>query len=138
MTSTLKSKHMKIVKNLEGAVEEGLIHEDYRHHDPALPEDFVCAMNSAKAYAAGAETFRRSFPDLESEPVWCLEDGNMTACRWIMKGTFTGEPFMGQQANGNRFSAEGMTFYKWENGQVVEGMSLFDAAGFDRQLGAGQ
>lgn len=137
MTDTLKAKHLEIVRDLEAAVEEGLIHENYRHHDPALPDDFVNAMNSAKAYAAGAEAFRRSFPDLRSEPVWCLEDGDMTACRWIMTGTFTGEPFMGQKPNGNRFSTEGMSFYRWENGRVVEGMTLFDAAGFDRQLGTG-
>ncbi len=125
---------MEIVKDLPGAVEKGLVHENYRHNDPLLPQPMIDSMISAEAYAEGAKTFARSFPDQRTEPLWILTDGDKSACRWVWYGTFTGEPFNDLNPNGKEVTFVGMTMFRWENGQVVEGMTLYDVVGFQRQL----
>lgn len=134
MSESLRDKVMEIVNDLPSAVRKGLVHPDYKHHDPVLPNDIKNSMTSAEAYAEGARTFERSFPDYKSEPKWILTDDDKTAVRWIWTGTFTGEAFQNIEPTGKKIVFEGMTMFRWENGQVVEGMTLYDSVGFELQL----
>lgn len=133
---TLGTKHRRIIDNLPKAVADGLFDPRYRHEDPLLPPEMIDAMTTAAAYAEGYRTFERSFPDQRTEAVWLIEDPEQTAARWLWTGTFTGEAFNGLQANGRRMTFAGMTMYRWKDGRVVHGMSLYDISGFMRQLQA--
>ena len=130
----IKQKLMVAVQDLPAAVAQGIIHPDYRHNDPLLPEELISTMTNADAYAEGANVFRRSFPDLTTEAVWVMVKDDKSAVRWFNTGTFTGEPFYGVQPNGKKVEFAGMTMWRWENGQVVEGMTLFDNIGFNAQI----
>ena len=130
----IKQKLLVAVKDLPAAVEQGIIHPDYRHNDPVLPEELISTMTSADAYAEGANVFTRSFPDLAIEVIWMIVEGDKSAVRWFNTGTFTGEPFYGVQPNGKKVEFSGMTMWRWEDGQVVEGMTLFDSIGFNKQI----
>jgi len=136
MDNEIKRKVLEAIQDLPAAVEKGYIHPSYRHTDPLLPEPMISSMLSASAYAQGALTFKSSFPDFRSEPVWVIADDNKSAARWRWTGTFTGEPFDGIKPNGKSVTFEGLTMWNWKDGQVVEGITLYDINGFRRQLEA--
>lgn len=136
MDAEIKRKVIEAIEDLPSAVKKGYIHPNYRHTDPLLPEPMIATMISAEAYAQGALTFKASFPDFRSELVWLVADENKSAARWLWSGTFTGQPFDGQKPNGRLVTFEGLTMWNWKDGQVVEGITLYDITGFRRQLQA--
>jgi len=130
----IRQKLALVATNLPEAVKQGIIHPDYQHNDPLLPPELQHTMTSAAAYAMGANVFMRSFPDLTNEIVWAVVENDMSAMRWFNSGTFTGEPFYGVEPNGKKVEFFGMTMFRWKDGQVVEGATLFDSVNFNAQL----
>jgi predicted ester cyclase len=133
----IRQRLTTILTNLAEGVAKGYISPSYIHVDPLLPAGIIDEMNDSTSYAEGASRFAQSFPDYTSKPKWIVIEGDKSACRWEWSGTFTGRPFFGYPATGDRVEFTGLTMYRWENSQVQEGITLFDLVGFVKQLSNG-
>jgi steroid delta-isomerase-like uncharacterized protein len=76
-----------------------------------------------------------AFPDLEIEIGEPVAEGDRVAVSWTMRGTHNGD-MMGLSPTGKRVGWSGITFYRIENGKVVDERGEEDALGLLRQLGA--
>jgi predicted ester cyclase len=127
----MKEGHRRIVEDLRGAAATW-IHSGYVHHDPLIPETH--AVRSRDAYVAAYGAFDEAVPDQVTTAEEVIADGDFSSARWRFTGTHTGD-FRGIAPTGNRIEFWGMTMYRWEGGQVVEGWTLFDVMNFNQQLG---
>jgi predicted ester cyclase len=127
----MKEGHRLIVEDLPRAAATW-IHTDYVHHDPLIPETH--AVRSREAYVAAHGAFDEAVPDQVTTAEEVIADGAFSSARWRFSGTHTGD-FRGIAPTGNRIEFWGMTMYRWEGGQVVEGWTLFDVMGFNQQMG---
>ncbi len=76
-----------------------------------------------------------AFPDADMEIGPPLAEGNRVACAWTMRGTHKGE-MMGVAPTGKQVAWSGITFYRIENGRVVDERGEEDSLGLRRQLRA--
>jgi predicted ester cyclase len=129
----MRKGHQAIVEDLPAAAPTW-VHPDYVHHDPLIPETH--AVRSREAYIAAYGAFDEAVPDQVTTAEQVVADGEFSSARWRFTGTFTGE-FRGIAPTGRTIEFWGMTMYRWEGGQVVEGWTLFDVMGFNAQLGLG-
>lgn len=127
----MRAGHRAIVVDLGGAAEQW-IHPNYVHHDPLIGE--TAGVSSRDAYVAAFESFRDPMPDQVTTAEEVLVDGCFTSARWRFRGRFTGE-FRGLPPTNEIVEFWGLTMYRWEGGQVVEGWTLFDVTGFYAQIG---
>jgi len=88
---------------------------------------------------AGAVAFYTSFskalPDLKLSIEDAIADGDTVAVRYRIQGTHEDE-FMGVPASGNKVDLSGQSFFRFEDGRVVERWQALDGATLLTQLGA--
>lgn len=83
---------------------------------------------------ATAMAQREAFPDLRSEVVQLVAEGDYVVVRGQDTGTHLG-PFMGLQPSGRRFRVTWIDIFRIENGQLQEAWLEIDVGAFRRQLG---
>ena len=80
-------------------------------------------------------SFRSGFSDFELTVEDVLTDGDKVAGRYTIRGTHGGE-LMGVPASGNKVELDGQSFFRFENGRVVERWQAMDAVPLLIQIGA--
>jgi steroid delta-isomerase-like uncharacterized protein len=78
--------------------------------------------------------FRAAFPDLHITIEGMVAEGDMTAIRYTMRGTFKGE-FMGIAPTGKKMEIPNTSFASFRNGKQVEVWPYFDTLLWYQQLG---
>jgi steroid delta-isomerase-like uncharacterized protein len=79
--------------------------------------------------------WRAAFPDLKVEVLRTVAEKDLVAVHWRGGGTNT-VAAAGMPGKGARASVEGMTFFRFVDGRIVEEWSLIDMASLARQLSA--
>lgn len=80
-------------------------------------------------------SFRSGFSDFELTIEDVLTDGDKVAGRYTIRGTHSGE-LMGVPGSGNKVELDGQSFFRFENGRVVERWQAMDAVPLLIQIGA--
>ena len=80
-------------------------------------------------------SFRSGFSDFELTIDDVLTDGDKVAGRYTIRGTHAGE-LMGVPGSGNKVELDGQSFFRFENGRVVERWQAMDAVPLLIQIGA--
>jgi steroid delta-isomerase-like uncharacterized protein len=78
--------------------------------------------------------FSRALPDLRLAVEDVVEGDDTVAVRYSIRGTHSDE-LMGVPATGNKLELEGQSFFRFENGRVVERWQSLDGAALLTQLG---
>lgn len=97
-------------------------------HFPGMP-----AMN-IEAFKQVGIVFRQGFPDLRSEVVDQIAEGDKVVTRIVSTGTHTGA-FQGILATGRPIRVEGIIIERFASGRIVERWDQFDQLGMMQQLG---
>jgi len=88
--------------------------------------------------AAGAErylqTFLTAFPDLHVEILDLVAEGDVVCCRYIGRGTHTG-PLLHVPPTGRAAEMEGLAYFRFDQGRIVESVKRSDPVGLAQQLG---
>lgn len=120
---------------IDGAFNRG----DFTRYDEAYAER--CSFHLPAFPADGAEgnkqqvrELRQANADLHLDVHDVLCDGDLTAARWTMGGTATGE-FRGLPATGKSFVMTGTTISKWDSDKIVEEWTDYNLLGALQQLG---
>jgi len=104
---------------------------DLRVSYPSLP----APVEGLAAFKEVLKMVHTAFPDIEIEIGEPLAEGNRLAAAWTMRGTHQGD-MMGLPPTGKCVNWSGITFYRIENGKVVDERGEEDALALLRQLGA--
>ncbi|MFC7766345.1 ester cyclase [Leucobacter soli] len=92
----------------DGSTLRPRLHPSRRQGDQTL-EDFKRILNGLHS----------GFPDLRSEVVDIVEEGDRVAYRWVSTGTHLGD-YLGAPPTGRTVTASGITISRFENGRIVE------------------
>ncbi|MEO0769465.1 MAG: ester cyclase [Cyanobacteria bacterium J06649_4] len=92
-----------------------LVTPDFTLHLPALPTP----VRGQVALERFVKTLRMAFPDIRYTLEREMCDNTMTALRWHMTGTHKGE-FRGIPASNNTVSMQGVSLFRFEEGQIAE------------------
>jgi steroid delta-isomerase-like uncharacterized protein len=84
---------------------------------------------------ASGRQWRAAFPDLQVQVLRTAADKDLVAVHWSATGTNT-VATAGMPGKGARASVQGMTFFRFVNGRIVEEWSLIDMATLMKQLSA--
>lgn len=106
---------------------EHIYHADFVAH--GLTRDATRAEDRA-----AAEGWRQMAPDLKMTPLRVVADCWSAAVHWEATGTNTGEG-NGIKATGRSVRLWGMTFFRLEDGKIIEEWTSFDQYAFLSQLG---
>jgi steroid delta-isomerase-like uncharacterized protein len=82
--------------------------------------------------ASGRE-WRKAVPDLNVEVLRTVAEGDLVAVHWHASGT-NSVAAAGLPGLGGKAAMDGMTFFRFENGKIVEEWSVMDLATIMRQL----
>jgi steroid delta-isomerase-like uncharacterized protein len=115
-------------------------------HDLSRAEDFwgpnsvghflpMGEYRGTEAIAGFFESLIDAMPDLSIEVERILTASDWTTVQWRMRGTFTGQPFLGFDATGRPIDIRGVDVTEWRNGRVAHNTIYFDGAEFARQVG---
>lgn len=97
-------------------------------HLPAFP------VEGTEGLKQQVRELRAAQPDLHVDVHDVLCDGDLTAARFTMAGTATGE-FQGIPATGRSYVMSGITVSKWEGDRIVEEWTDYNLMGALQQLG---
>ena len=107
--------------------------------DEMLAED-VHFRGSLGTTVEGREGFRgyllgmrRGLPDLHHEIEMIVAEEDAAAARLLYRGTHEG-PLMGVPGDGHRLNYQGASFFRMQDGLIVELWTLGDMSGLRRQL----
>lgn len=78
--------------------------------------------------------WRKAVPDLRVTVKRTVADGDFVAVHWNAKGT-NSVAAAGLPGNGGKADIDGMTFFRFQGGKIVEEWSIIDIASMRRQLG---
>ena len=98
-----------------------------------VAEDGVCDSEGASLrgpdeFLTRAHTpFLATFPDLRVEVEGTVAEGDEVVVRWRAKGTHLGDDF-GVPATGRRVEFRGMTWIRFRDGQMVQGLDCWNQA----------
>jgi len=84
---------------------------------------------------ASGKAWREAFPDLVVTVERTAASADLVAVHWRAKGTNT-VAAAGMPGKGARADVEGMTFFRFADGRIVEEWSLIDMAGLMGQMGS--
>jgi len=87
------------------------------------------------AYVRACQFLRKSFPDLNITIEDLVVEGDKVVMRYTERGTLTGRPFLGIEADGQRYAKPGTTVYRVVDGRLAESWGVEDTLGWFRQLG---
>ena len=79
------------------------------------------------------KAWRAAFPDLKVAVERTVADGDLVAVHWSATGTNT-VAAAGMPGTGKKAAIEGMTFFRFEGGRIVEEWSVMDLAALARQM----
>jgi steroid delta-isomerase-like uncharacterized protein len=79
------------------------------------------------------KAWRAAFPDLQVSVLRTVANGDLVAVHWKGIGTNT-VAGAGLPGKGKKASVEGMTFFRFKDGRIVEEWSLIDMATLMKQL----
>lgn len=82
---------------------------------------------------AAGKTWRAAFPDLKVSVERTVADDGLVAVHWKASGTNTAAAG-GMPGAGKKASIEGMTFFRFTAGRIVEEWSIIDFAALTKQL----
>ena len=86
---------------------------------------------------ASGQALRAAFPDLQVGVDRIIAEGDLVAVHWSSTGT--NSVALGQfPGNGRRVALDGMSFFRFADGRIVEEWSTYDTMAMMRQLGAGE
>jgi steroid delta-isomerase-like uncharacterized protein len=85
---------------------------------------------------ASGKAWRAAFPDLSVTIERTVAADNLVAVHWRAAGTNTGKD-AGMPGKGARVSVQGMSFFRFSRGRIVEEWSLIDIASLMTQLELG-
>jgi steroid delta-isomerase-like uncharacterized protein len=77
----------------------------------------------------------RAMPDARTTVTRVVAGEQSCAVEWRMEGTFSGEPYLGIDANGKHVEIRGCDLLEFEDGQITSLTAYSDGAGFARQIG---
>jgi steroid delta-isomerase-like uncharacterized protein len=83
---------------------------------------------------ASARQLRAAFPDLVVKVDRIIAEGDMVALHWSSSGTNT-IAVPGFPGQGKRATVDGMSFFRFADGKIVEEWSTYDNLAILRQLG---
>ncbi|HSV82524.1 MAG TPA: ester cyclase [Ramlibacter sp.] len=152
MTQAQRNKevHLQILERVIGEPDldlaDRLIAPDFKNHRTGL-QGAVDALkirrsvggaevSSLEGFKRGLQLIRRSFPDWHHTPLETVAEGDLVMGTWRLSATFTGEPFLGFQARGQRVSKDEAGVMRFRDGKLVEFWGLSDTLPFLLQLGA--
>lgn len=84
-------------------------------------------------FAESHAMFLEGFPDLRITVEDAISEGDHVVVRWHMEGTHQGA-FWGIKRSGQPISARGMTWHRYEDGNLTEGWDCWDFPGLLRQI----
>jgi steroid delta-isomerase-like uncharacterized protein len=76
-----------------------------------------------------------AIPDARTTVTRVIAGEGSCAVEWRLEGTFSGEPYMGIEANGKHVEIRGCDLLELEDGQITSLTAYSDGAGFARQIG---
>ncbi len=79
------------------------------------------------------EPFIAAFPDMQLEVLGSVTEGDQVVIRWRFVGTHSGDS-LGVQACGLRLGLDGITWFRFRDGRIVEGQDAFDSSGLMQTL----
>ena len=83
---------------------------------------------------ASGRALRAAFPDLAVRVDRIIAEGDLVAVHWSSTGT--NSVALGMfPGNGRRVTIDGMSFFRFENGRIVEEWSAYDNLTMLQQLG---
>ena len=113
---------------------------NYAVIDEAIAPTFVyrtSALPESHGPAGFKEFFtehRRTFPDIHYTLEEVVAEGEKVVVRWTATGTHQGD-LMGIPPTGKPVKAPGITIFRFANGQIVDGGTVWDALALLQQLG---
>lgn len=84
--------------------------------------------------SAATASWRAAMPDLKVTVERTVADSDLVAVHWRVVGTNT-VAAGGMPGKGDRIGIEGMTFFRFSGGRIVEEWSVIDVATLRKQLG---
>jgi steroid delta-isomerase-like uncharacterized protein len=81
------------------------------------------------------ESLFDAIPDARTTVTRVVAGEQSCAVEWRLEGTFSGEPYMGIEANGKHVEIRGCDLLELEDGQITSLTAYSDGAGFARQIG---
>jgi steroid delta-isomerase-like uncharacterized protein len=81
--------------------------------------------------------FLAAFPDLCMDVLGTVAEGDQVVVRWSARGTHSGEG-LGFPATGRRVSFRGMTWIRYRDGKMVEGLDCWNHAALIQVLQSGK
>ncbi len=113
--------------NLEGYLE--------MYADDLTLHGYPPGVEGKEGVSAFYAAFAKALPDVELTLEDAVSDGDKVAVRYTIKGTHSDE-LMGVPATGNRVDVSGQSFFRFEDGRVVERWQSLDAVTLLTQIGA--
>jgi steroid delta-isomerase-like uncharacterized protein len=76
-----------------------------------------------------------AIPDARTTVTGVIAGERSCAVEWRLEGTFSGEPYLGVDANGRHVEIRGCDVLELDDGQITSLTAYSDGAGFARQIG---
>jgi len=111
------------------AVIDEVIAPSFVYQASALPDTHGPA--GLKEFFAG---HRRGYPDIQYTIEETVAEGEHVVVRWVVSGTHLGET-RGIAPTGKTVKADGITIFRFANGQIMDGKAVWDALALMQQLG---
>jgi len=128
-----KAMVRRIVKDVihEGnlTVADEILAADYVYHFPGNE------IRGPEGFKRFATMMRTALPDVTIEIETMVAEGDMVACRFLVRGTQQGE-FMGIPPTGKKLEIKEAVFIKFAGGKEVEAWPYMDTLSIYQQLGA--
>jgi steroid delta-isomerase-like uncharacterized protein len=113
---------------------EGRFDRSEEIYAPGFVAHGASADSTLEQDAAATRSWRAAMPDLKVEVERTVADKEMVAVHWKAVGTNT-VAAGGMPGKGARIGIEGMTFFRFSAGRIVEEWSVIDVATLRNQLG---
>lgn len=124
----MTEKHKEIARFISQKV---VNEKDYAPIEAYLTDDYVyhglggMTAQTPQGFKAAIEGFHAAIPDLKSEILDMVAEGDRLVLRFNFTGTHQGE-FLGFPASGARLHFEGMIMRRFVDGKVAEDWDYFD------------
>lgn len=134
---TSPEENREIVRRLndiwrgELAIVDEFVADDYRNHNPIVPD----APPGPEGFKENVAALRRGFPDIDFTIEEVVAEGDLVVFRTIGHGTHEGE-LMGIAPTGRTVTLAGFVMFRFEDGQIAERWAQYDTFGMLQQLGA--
>lgn len=136
----IEKRNKEIVKQY---LDELIINGDFTNSERLIASDMTFYANGEEIPEKGLDFIKNlieeekaSFSRNELVEIETIADGNTVAARWYVKGIHDKGDYQGTPSRNKEFKYDGMSFYKIENGLIVEAYILADMLSFMSQIGA--